>query len=438
MKLRMVIRTISFLTLLHISSSTLFAQNPNCTIVVPDAPFTAAGLATPYQLKATDPNDGNGPCSEANSNSSAFVQAAIFDLLTNQISIYNPLVVDEGSIPAAAPVVPTLPEHAIVALWFGFNGNNLTQQGAHPAVLKEIKCVNGRPGNVFGQYSYCNGPAFFRAANRAIRLGELQVPRLGRANDGLPCPSVRDFYVVDQDQSDNLPVTYLISPGGLLAQNTQANAATLTGATVLGNPSDNGLLDRFMDPALGCTPWKVADLADPGQTVPGLALNELQARAQPRSPVALVPVGDPMTLDADGGTDLVKVNDYRRGVDQPDAAGSWQADTARYCRNMLRIAPARLLLDQTQLSGGPSPVASATNLFTFLAQRFAASYDILGCGDLVHIADPVVVTTTSAGVASSAQIDPSRYGECKRRLGPYEIPDNAAAAADVKAVATTE
>ena len=43
--------------------------NPNCTLIVPANPLTAAGLATPYQLTAT--NAGNGPCNEANANQSA-------------------------------------------------------------------------------------------------------------------------------------------------------------------------------------------------------------------------------------------------------------------------------------------------------------------------------------------------------------------------------
>jgi hypothetical protein len=383
-------------------------------------------LATPYILLPTDSNpaDGSFECHETNSSSSAFVQAAIFDPATGQISIYNPLVIDQGSVPVSPPVVPKLPEHAIVALWFGYNGNVLIQGGS-AAALKAANCVNGLPGNNFGQYSYCNAPAFFKAANRAVREGRLRVPPLGFASDGQRCPTVRDFFVVDQDQSDNLPVTYLISSGGLLAQNTQANQAAMAGATLLGNPSDNGLLDRFLDPAIGCTPWKVDDLADPGQKVPGLALNELQARADQRAPVGLIPAGDPMVLDADGTTDLAKVNAYRRGVDQPDARFLGQADTARYCRNMLRIAPSRLLLDQAALTAWPSPVPSASNLFTFLTQRFMASYDILGCGNLVNLPDPVSVTLDVNGVAVSATIDPPAYNRCKRELRRYDRQDQA-------------
>jgi hypothetical protein len=417
-----IIICLIFLALLPIGAQ---AQNLNCTIIIPNAPLTAQGLATPYQLKATNPDDGNGPCDETNSNSSAFVQAAIFDPSTGQISIYNPLVVNAADDPATAEpnVVPVLPNHAIVALWFGFNGNNLTQAASTPEVLKTNNCVNGVPNSIFGQFSYCNAAAFFKAANAAIRSGKLKVPPLGLAKDGLPCPTVRDFFVVDQDQSDNLPVTYLISAGGLLAQNNAQNRGELTNYTVLGNPSDNGLLDRFLDPALGCTPWTVNDLADPGQQVPGLALNELQARMYQGSPVARIPTRDPMVLDSDGSMDIDKVNAYRRGVDQRQVGRLWAANTVRYCRNMLRIAPARLLLDQALLTG-PSPVAGADSLFIFLAQRLSASYDILGCGDLVHLDNPISVETNNIGDAIGATINLPHYRRCQGYLKLYNREDD--------------
>src|SRR5258706_3370709 len=246
------------------------AQNMDCSIIVPANPFTAEGLATPYQLTATD--EGNGPCNEANPAQSAFVQAAIFDRATRQISIYNPLVVDAGTQPAVTPVIPTLPANTVVAIWFGFNGNNLTQQAPTdaPNTLADSHCVNGTHGSVFGQFSHCNAVAFFAMANHAIDGRLLHVPRRGLGNDGRACPTVRSFSIVDQDQSDNLPVTYLVTTDGSFAQHTALNAVNLTGAQKFGNPRDNGLLDRFVDPALGCTPWKAADLADPGQSVPAL------------------------------------------------------------------------------------------------------------------------------------------------------------------------
>jgi len=382
----------------------LFAQNPNCTIIVPISPLTATGLSTAYQLTATNPADG--PCDEANASSSAFVQAAILDPASGQISIYNPLVIDAGSAPAVAPTVPALPANAVVALWFGFNGNDLTLQGASSRTLRVGACVNGLSHSVFGQFAYCNAVAFFHAARFAIRAGQLQVPGLAIAADGRPCPTVRDFFVVDQDQSDNLPVSYLVSSTGALAQNTTANQQALPGATTLGNPSDNGLLDKFLDPALGCSPWKVADLTDAGQLAAGLALNEIQAEQHQSRPVARIPMGDPMVLNPDGTTNLGKVNAYRRGVDQREAQFAGQADTARYCRNLLRTAPQRLLHNQGALLAAPTPVASAgDSLYTFMAQRFVGTYDLLKCNAFTQITDPVSVTLDSNGVAVSATIN---------------------------------
>jgi hypothetical protein len=418
-------RVVVSLILLVIAPAVLVAQsnsspNPNCTLIVPANPLSATGLATPYQLVATNPD--NGDCHEANANQSAFVQAAILDPATGAVSIYNPLVIDQGSTPAAAPVMPTLPANAVVATWFGYNGDVLTLQAAD-GVLQANRCVNGLPNSNFGQFAYCNAPAFFKAARHAIRSGQLSVPPLGVASDGRPCPSVRDFSLVDQDQSDNLPVSYLLTSTGL-AQKTQANLAAFPGATTLGNPSDNGLLDKFVAVALGCTPWKASDLADPGQMVPALPLNELQAKAYQQPPVALIPAGDPMVLN-NNAVDLVKVNAYRRGVDQPHVGSYWEADTARYCRHLFRIAPARLLVDQSFFTPEPSPVPDLANsLFTFMAQRFVASYDILGCADLIHKPDPVSVTTDSQGVAISATINVN-YRKWRRDLAADQQQDDA-------------
>src|SRR5690242_10637883 len=143
--------------------------NMNCTLVVPPNPLTAQGLATPYQLKAT--NDDDGPCHESNKVQAAFVQGAIFNPTTNQISVYNPLVIDKGTKPAVKPVVPTLPANAVVALWFGFNGTNLTLQSSQNS-LQDGKCVNGVKGSIFGQFAYCNAPYFFSMTSMAMQQGK--------------------------------------------------------------------------------------------------------------------------------------------------------------------------------------------------------------------------------------------------------------------------
>jgi len=75
------------------------ANSLNCTIAVPANPLSAAGLATPYQL-------GDG-CSMANGTEEAFVEATIL-APNGSIQVYNPLVIDAGTQPAAAPAAPTI------------------------------------------------------------------------------------------------------------------------------------------------------------------------------------------------------------------------------------------------------------------------------------------------------------------------------------------
>lgn len=377
--------------------------NMDCTLIVPANPLTAQGLATPYQLTAQ--NADNGPCNEANKNQAAFVQAAVIDPATGKISVYNPLVIDQGTKPAMAPVVPQLPNGAIVGIWFGANSSTLTLQGTNGS-LKAGKCVNGINGSIFGQFSYCNAPAFFQAANQAIRAGTLVPPPIGKGKDGLPCPTVRDFGLVDQDQSDNVTTSYLVTANGQTAQVTQANAAALQNVQTQVNGSDNRLLAIALDGALGCTPWMAPDLANPGQMATALPLNELQAAAHQAAPVALVPIGDPMVL-VDGNANRNKLNAYRIGVDQAPAPQQ-PASTRTYCQNLLAIAPQRMLVDARLTKVRPSPDPAAANtLFTFLAQRFVTTFgaDQLNCTQLLGVQNPVSVKTNKDGVAIDATIN---------------------------------
>lgn len=380
------------------------AGNMDCALIVPSNPLSAQGLATPYQLVANDP--ANGPCNEANAAQSAFVQGAVFDPATAQISIYNPLVIDQGTQPARPTVVPNLPDNAVVALWFGFNGATLTLRDTNGS-LQQGKCINGNDGTIFGQFAYCNAPAFFKAANGAIRAGKLVPPPLGTAKDGLPCPTVRNFAVVDQDQSDNVTTTYLITANGQSAQMTAANVAGLQTTNLQVNGSDNRLLAVALDGALGCTPWKAPDLADPGQMVPALPLNELQAAAQQAQPMALVPGADPMVLN-NGNISLNKLNAYRRGVNQPPVANADAASTTTYCQNMVNIGIPRIVLDApfTVKSAPPDPAVGNT-LFTFLAQRFTATYgeNGLNCAKLLGKPSPITTTLDGNGVAISAALN---------------------------------
>lgn len=379
-------------------------DNPNCTIIVPQNPLSAQGLATPYQLQATDP--AQGPCHEANTGQSAFVQGAVFDPATGQVSIYDPLVIDKGSKPAIKPVVPKLPQNAIVALWFGYNGDTLTLGGNRNA-LQQGKCVNGLPNDTFGQYAYCNAPAFFAAANQAIKNGKLKAPALTKGKDGLPCPTVRDFFVVDQDQSDNVTTTYLATNDGKIAQMNAVNAQQLQGAQAINNGSDNRLVAIALDNALGCKPWMAPNLEDPGQMSTSLALNELFAMVRQAPPIALIPNGDPMVLHNDQ-PNMQKLNLYRVGVNQPEIKQASQASTRLYCTNLLAVAPQRMIVDSRFTMRQPSPDAgAANNLFTFLAQRFNATWgpeDGLDCKGILNVDSPIQVKTDDNGVAINATI----------------------------------
>src|SRR5215469_9111984 len=394
-------------------------DNANCDIIVPANPLSAQGLATPYQL--TGPN-GTSPaasgCTMANSGAlGAFVQATILNPRTGALSVYNPLVITQGTTPAVAPVVPKLPRGAVVTIDFGFNGTTLTQVGATANALAQGNCVNGL-GSPFGQQSFCNGTNFFRAAYALMVFGRVRVPRAGtsakivptagRLGTGRQCPTVRNFDMVDQDQSDNVTTVYPLNPTtGQTAQDTAANEANLTGTRALTNGSDNALIDRFMDPALGCTPFTAPDLANNNVPATSQALDELlAARNMPRVP-ALVPENNPMTLDANGNLDPAKTNLYRAEVGQPaiSPANDRFDSPANYCQNMINIQGPFLMANQATFAAGPSPVAAVgDNLFTFLANRLLMSFDNLGCKNF-GLTNPVQVVLDGNGAAMSATIN---------------------------------
>jgi hypothetical protein len=400
------------------------SANVNCTLIIPNNPLTAQGLATPYQLVATDP--AAGACNEANPNQSAFVQADILNPATGQISAYEPLVIDQGTTPAAPTVVPTLPANAVVGIWFGFNATNLTlqknaQTRGHAGRLnarmamqggRNGNCVNGLGNSVFGQFAYCNAVNFFKAANQAIAAGLLTVPALGTTSTGQPCPSTESFQIIDMDQSDNVQTEYLANGNGQTAQFSAANQAAIAGATTLANPSDNALLSRFVDPALGCTAWAVPDLVNPGTTTATYGTDALQAMAGQQAPVALVPAGDEMVL-VNGNPSLTKTNLYRAGADEPPAASltgtaATDANTTTYCQNTISQQLPFLQTNMTLFSNQASPDGGATanSLFTFLANRLNATLGAggLNCTGLLNIQNPVTLTTDGNGVVTAATI----------------------------------
>ena len=392
------------------------AANMDCSIIVPQNALTAQGLATPWQLAGPDGQDpAASGCQQSNLNLDAFVQATILNPRTGQLSVYEPLVVTLGTAPAAAPVVPKLPRGAVVNIMVGFNGNNLQLVGAHSRTLANARCVNGVNGSLFGQVSYCNSQAFYAAANQDMAFGRLRIPASGTSPaTGQACPTTRSFDLIDQDQSDNVTTRYLVTATGATAQDNAANQAALPGAIVITNGSDNALLDNFVLPALGCTPFTAPDLSANGAPGTSQTLDELSAAHNQRAPIALVPENDPMTL-VNGQTSKWKTDLYRIGVGQPlveggnrlpfgqSREGGQQADTpANYCASMLNAQTAFIAANAGRFANVASPVPGTGNsLFTFLAARLSASFTNLGCANF-GLRNTVNVTTDGNGVATAA------------------------------------
>lgn len=479
-----------------------------CDIVVPPAPLTAAGLATPYVL---EPVNGN-TCQESNLAAfSAFVQAAIV-APTGAVTIYSPLVISAGTAPAAPPVVPVVPVGSTVGIWFGFNGVDLHLIG--PGVEDPASnCVNGLDDSDFGQFAACNAVATFAAADalatttvatptpapvtvkaiagkiqvtptkaelgitrKAVKAagfnnimrefknierstspadapgttvpttpttvkttpttvpvttttvpklaatvptGLLVVPPLGTELDGQACPSVASYDIVDQDPADNLQTKYLVNPvTGATAQNTAENRFALPGDTVLSNPSDNGLMSEFVLPAIGCHAWMLPNAADPGSLVDSLFADQLQAQFYQAAPAADVELEDEMVLDGTNNEDPAKDFLYRASVDEPVPTTFAAYDTflasddVDYCIGLDTIGTAFLIANEGFLVGVPTPIAGASNLFTFLANRLLVSMDMVlpapgvqpTCAQLTGIQDPVTVTVTG-GIVTAATIN---------------------------------
>ena len=359
-------------------------SNTTCDIIVPANPLSAQGLATPYQLtgpKGTTPAQSG--CEMSNgAKVGAFVQATILDPATGALSVYEPLVITQGTKPDTPDrklKPPVIPADAVVTLDFGFNGTHLVQVGATPTTLADAHCVSGQAGPAFGQASFCNGVNFFNAVQQAERKGLLKVPSPGTSEAIVPsggdlgtgrsCPVISNYEVAGLDPGEGVTTTYLLNPlTGQTAQNNSTFRGYIAGATLLHGNSANAVLDQYVDPILGCTPFEAPDLSNANVPAFSKALDEIAAGAYQPKTAALVPV----------------------------------SDKAMYCQHLADIQTPFLAANQRLLATGQSPVtAAAGNLLTFLANRLSASFTSLGCRQF-HLTNPVTLNRNSAGVAIAA------------------------------------
>jgi hypothetical protein len=219
----------------------------------------------------------------------------------------------------------------------------------------------------------------------------------------VPCPTARNFNMIDQDQSDNVTTTYLLTASGQTAQFSAANQAALAGATPINNGSDNELLDAFLDPTLGCTPYTAPDLSQAGAQSTSQALDELSAAKNQTAPIALIPENDEMVL-VNNAFSVAKTNLYRSNVGQPpvSAANDVADSPANYCQNMVNVQTPFLQNNQALLATGATPVpGTGNNLLTFMANRLSMSFTNLNCQNF-GLTDPVTVTLDGNGAATAA------------------------------------
>jgi hypothetical protein len=388
----------------------------NCDIIVPANPLSARGLATPYQLTGTDGmTPAESGCRMSNAvKVGAFVQATILDPATGALSVYDPLVVTKGIRPAVVPRVPGIPANAVVTIDFGFNGKDLFQVGATPTTLADANCVNGQAGSIFGQFSFCNGIDFFNAVQKDEREGLLKVPSPGTSDKIIPsggdmgtgqvCPVSRNFEVAGQDPGDDVTTEYLLNPvTGQTAQNTTSNAGNIAGATLLLSRSPDTLLDQFLDPVLGCTPFQAPDLANNDVPTISQALDEILSGAYQPKIAALVPENDETVLNGDE-FDAAKTDMYRAELGQAPISNQTNktSDPEMYCQNIVDIQTPFLAANRTLLATGQSPVkAVGDNLLTFMANELNMSFTSLSCQHF-RLTNPVTVIRDRAGVAVAA------------------------------------
>src|SRR5450759_656600 len=129
----------------------------------------------------------------------------------------------------------------ILAVSGGSNTTKIHQSAAAAAVApgNTSSAVNpncdiivpAHPLSARGLVSFCNCIKFFRAAFQLEREGRLFVPSAGTSAKIVPtagatgtgnaCPTVRNFDMVDQDQSDNVTTIYPVSYTHLRAHETR-------------------------------------------------------------------------------------------------------------------------------------------------------------------------------------------------------------------------
>jgi hypothetical protein len=227
---------------------------------------------------------------------------------------------------------------------------------------------------------------------------------------GKVCPVSRNFEVAGQDPGDNVTTDYLLNPiTGQTAQDTTSNAGNMAGPTLVQSGSDSTLLDRYLDPLLGCTPFEAPDLANNDVPTTSQALDEILSDAYQPKIAALAPESAAMVRSGDGEFDAAKTDLYRAELGQPpiSAQSNTTSDPQMYCQNLVDLQAPFLAANGKLLATGQSPAtAIGDNLLTFMASELNRSFTDLGCRQF-RLTNPVSVKRNGAGAAVAATFNTS-------------------------------
>lgn len=340
-----------------------------CNIVLPNNLLSSVGLSTPFIYKN---------CDQTIEDQASFAEAVILDPNTGNLSIYTPLIINEGTKPLYPPVIPDIKTTDVVGIWFGSNANIIILENP------DITCINGLPNDPFGQVAACNAVFFFKKAFDAYNKNKLIIPNPGVNIYGKKCYTTRNFEVIDMDQSDNVLSQYIIY-NNQVGQFSDSILSKLNknNTRIISNGSDNRLLNIFILPALGCESFKVPDISNNNISRSAQALNELQADIYDMANTALIPLGDPMCL-TNGTENINKTNLFRSIVGQLPIDNIVNASTKKYCEKIIKIGIPSLFLDQKYTLNYTSPNENES-LFNFLTNRMKNSLQSLDCFNILNI-----------------------------------------------------
>ena len=237
-------------------------------------------------------------------------------------------------------------------------------------------------------------------------------------------PVTRNFEVGRPGLGHNVTTEYLLNPlTGQTAQDTTSNAGNIAGARLLLSRSENTLLDQFLDPLLGCTPFQAPDLANNDQPTSSQALDEILAGAYQPKIAALVPENDKMVRSGDE-FDAAKTDLYREELGQAPISNqnNETSDPAMYCQNLVDIQTPFLAANQKLLATGQSPVTAAgDNLLTFMADELNMDFINPGCQHF-RLTNPVTVSREPRGRGDRGDLQRLRAVGALREVTVVEQP----------------